>query len=223
MQSSKVPHCMMNLTSFISISRSVLIYSLFHPSFTTRTMLLLIKGIHSGIYLTETLKKSPSICTAYHLLGLVHVFSFGVIQIVGQKLWLWQALCRLYLFSQHSHPWILKHQFHSTPENSTVYPSLPCHLFIFLGSCAANSMGLQSALLTAPLHSSLQNGFYSILHEVLAICRPELAPAEQHRGQQLIGCPRVLLHDWKPAKSSLHYQTEQNLRDRWGKVVTREG
>jgi len=71
MRSSKVHHCMMNLPStFISSSRSVLIYSLFHLSFTTRTILLLIKLVHSGIYWTESLKISPPTYSVHNFLGM---------------------------------------------------------------------------------------------------------------------------------------------------------
>jgi len=56
-------------------------------------------------------------------------------------------------------------------------------------------MGLQHAFLTVSMHNTLQNGLSSTLHEVLAICRPELTPAEEHGGQQLNGFPHVSLHE----------------------------
>lgn len=71
-QSLKMHHFGMKLTAtFISSSRSVLIYSWFHPSFVTRTILLLMKWIHSGVYFTESLTSSPPTYSTCNFWGMV--------------------------------------------------------------------------------------------------------------------------------------------------------
>lgn len=71
-QSLKMHHFGMKLTAtFISSSRSVLIYSWFHPSFVTKTILLLMNWIHSGVYFTVSLTSSPPTYSTCDFWGMV--------------------------------------------------------------------------------------------------------------------------------------------------------